>query len=115
MKGKTMIRIINGRRYNTQTAIDVLALDCNAGYYVIESNTDLRYEDTELYITKNGQWFLAGYGNAMSRWAQSCGGNSYGPGQGIEPISAEEAQSILENHGQTELIEKYFGDTIQDA
>jgi hypothetical protein len=109
-----MLKIINGKRYNTETAIDVLALDCNAGMWVVESRSDFRWEDTELYLTKNGQWFLSGHGNALSRWGKDYG-STRGPGSGIMPISPEEAQAILEEHGQTELIERYFPDKISDA
>jgi hypothetical protein len=109
-----MLKIINGKRYNTETATDVLSLDINAGMYVVESRSDFRWEDTELYLTKKGEWFLAGQGNALSRWGRQCG-SMRGPGSGIMPICSEEAQAILEEHGQTELIEKYFSDKISDA
>lgn len=105
-----MLKIINGKRYNTETAHEVLAMD-NGGY----SRSDFKYEDTSLYLTKNGAWFLAGEGNAMSRWARKSGNNTYGPGSGIQPIDTIEARSILEDHGQNELVEQYFGGTIEDA
>ena len=103
-----MLRIINGKRYNTETATEVLAID---NPY---PRSDFKYEDTSLYITKAGTWFLAGEGHALSRWAR-CNGNTYGPGQGIEPISSQDAQAILEQHDQTELVEKYFSNNISDA
>ncbi len=106
-----MLRIINGKRYNTETAIDVLALELPR----VDSRSDFRWEDTEMYLTKKGQWFLAGQGNAMSRWARQSGSNTYGPGSGIQLISPDEARSILEDHGQTELIEQYFGGSISDG
>ena len=105
-----MLRIIDGKRYNTETAHEVLAL-YNGGY----NRSDFRYEDTSLYITKKGVWFLAGEGHAMSRWARKDGGNSYGPGAGIQPVAPAEAQAILEEHAQNELVEQYFGNKIEDA
>lgn len=105
-----MLKIINGKRYNTETAHEVLALD-NGGY----SRSDFRYEDTSLYLTTKGGWFLAGHGHAMSRWARKSGSNSWGPGEGIQPICAQEAQDILEAHGQTELLEKHFPHKLEDA
>lgn len=105
-----MLRIINGKRYNTETAVDILALDCG-----IDSRSDFRWEDTELYRTKNGNWFVCGQGGPMSRWARGNRSTGYSSGSGLMPISAEEAQAILEEHGQTKLVEQYFSDNISDA
>src|SRR4029077_11936791 len=99
--GDEMLKVIDGKRYNTETAKEVLAID---NPY---PRSDFKYEDTSLYLTKNGAWFLAGEGHAMSRWAHY-NGNMYGPGSGIEPITPQQAQAILEQHGQTKLLEQYF-------
>lgn len=105
-----MKRIINGRRYNTEAKgtreIARRAADC----YV----TDLRWWEETLYRTLHGSWFLAGEGNAMTRWATSCVDGT-GPGKGIKPLSAREAREWLENARDTEALEQYFADAIQDA
>jgi hypothetical protein len=103
-----MQRIINGKRYNTDTATAVLDLDNG------HSRSDFKYEETALYLTAKGKWFLAGSGNAMSRWATQYG-NSTGPGAGVEPLSDDQALSILEHHGATGLIERHFSSKIVDA
>jgi hypothetical protein len=93
-----MLKIISGKRYNTETAREILAID---NPY---PRSDFKYEDTSLYLTKNG----------MSRWARY-NGNTYSWGSGIEPISPQEARAILEQHNQTELLEQYFSNDISDA
>ena len=73
-----MIRIIEGKRYNTDTAEEILALD-NGGYY---SRSDFRWEETSLYRTPKGVWFLAGRGGPMTRWAHAVGLNGQTGGEG---------------------------------
>lgn len=106
-----MKAIIDGKRYNTDTATRVC--DCSpAGFY----RSDFRWEDTNLYRTPKGNWFLAGKGNALSRWATSYGQSGHGPGSGIRPVSASEARELLERHGgDWDDIEEYFGSELEDA
>lgn len=105
-----MRKIINGKRYNTETATEIC--DCSpSGYYY----GDFRYEDTKLYRTKRGNWFLAGNGGALSRWSRPMGQNGSVGGSGIEPLDTDEARSYLEKYGESEDIEKYFGAVIEDA
>jgi hypothetical protein len=106
-----MIRIINGKRYNTETA--ELVANCGSNGNI--SRSDFGWHDTDLYLTSNGNWFLAGEGNAASRWASHYGQNGSGPGEGIEPINPADALEELESIGATDIIEKHFPDTIQDA
>ena len=63
-----MKRIIDGKRYNTETATEICDVSA-PGFY----RGDFRYEDTQLYCTPRGGWFLAGEGGPMSRWARSVG------------------------------------------
>ena len=105
-----MKRIIDGKRYNTETATEVADVSPR-GFY----RGDFRWEDTDLYRTKNGRWFLAGEGGPMSRWARSAGLNSYSGGEGIHVLDADEARALLEQHGETEEIEKYFSAVVEDA
>jgi hypothetical protein len=104
-----MQRVIDGKRYNTETATLVCGIDTG------ESRSDFRWEDTALYVTTRGAWFLAGEGHALSRWARAIPGGGSGPGEGIEPVDANHARGLLERHGRPSDIEKYFGDEITDA
>ena len=49
-----MKRIIDGKTYNTETAEKI----CDTGND--EYATDFRYENSALYITKKGAYFIAG-------------------------------------------------------
>ena len=104
-----MLRIINGKRYNTETATEVDTISCP--YF----SSDFKWEETSLYVTPKGSWFLAGRGHAMSRWARSTGGNGWAPGSGIKPLTADEARWFLEQENQDALIEEYFGEQLEDA
>jgi len=105
-----MKRIIDGKRYNTETAECVC--DCSPrGFY----RGDFRYEDTQLYRTPRGNWFLAGEGGPSSRWARAAGLNSWTGGSGIQPLDADEARSMLERYGSASDVEQYFGELIVDA
>ena len=61
-----MKQIINGKRYDTNTATMVADVSPEGFYH-----GDFRYEETQLYRTPRGNWFLAGWGEAMSRLGQA--------------------------------------------
>jgi hypothetical protein len=105
-----MRKIINGKRYDTNTAMEIC--DCSPeGFY----HGDFRYEETFLYRTTYGNWFLAGKGGAMSRWSVNAGLNCTCGGSGIMPLDSDEARSFLEQYGSVEDVEKYFGKVLEDA
>jgi hypothetical protein len=106
-----MKRIVNGKTYNTETADCIEDIsDPSSG------NSDFRWNETYLYRTKKGAWFVAGRGNAASRWARSTDGrNGYGPGHGLNPVTDREAMEILEAHNCTDAIEQYFGEQLEEA
>jgi predicted HicB family RNase H-like nuclease len=104
-----MKRIINGRTYSTETADLICTLSCPFG------RSDFHWHDTAMYRTKGGAYFLAGEGNAMSMWSRSVDRNSWGPGEGIKPLAVSEAQSILEEEGETDAVEKWFGEQPEAA
>jgi len=101
-----MKRIIYGKRYDTETA-ERIAHDS-------ESNpSDFRYYNESLYRTKRGAWFVAGEGGALSSWAQPAEGGGSCYGEGIRPLSEDEARDWLEHAEETEALEKFF--SIEDA
>jgi len=104
-----MKRVIAGRVYNTETAIEICEIECNSSGY-----SDFRWHQTSLYKTKNGNFFLAGEGNAMSMWAQPCG-NMTGSGAGIRPISLSEASHYAEQANLSPEDMKDAGFHLEEA
>jgi hypothetical protein len=94
-----MKKIINGKRYDTETAEKVHTWD--NGHYP----GDFHMYEERLYRTKKGMFFLYKVGGAMSSMARSCGGNSYCGGADIEPLTDDEA----------EALERLFPERIEDA
>ena len=105
-----MKRIIDGKTYNTETAEKI----CDTGND--EYSTDFRYENSALYITKKGAYFIAGDGGALSRFSVA-EGNGYGGGAGIIVLSRDAAFSEVQRCAgyDADLIAEYFGDLVEDA
>ena len=99
-----MKRVIGGKLFDTVTAERVA--DVSPRIY---SRDDFEYEDTVLYRTKKGAFFLAGSGGARSRWAQRVNNGSVG-GSGMLPIDLAEAKSLVEEHGEVALYARLFGE-----
>jgi len=104
-----MIRIIDGKRYNTKTA--TMVAGDSFGYA-----GDFREYCEVLYRTEKGVWFLHGQGGPMTRWGQGdvaqegrCGG------EGIEVMTDDEARAWLEHNDEIEALDQYFEDQIEDA
>ena len=105
-----MKRIIDGKTYNTETAKKI----CDTGND--EYPTDFRYENSSLYITKKGAYFIAGDGGALSRFSVA-EGNGYGGGAGIIVLSRDAAFSEVQRRAgyDTDLITEYFSDLVEEA
>ena len=106
-----MIKIIDKKRYNTETA-ELLCAYTN-GYFC----NDLNYRSQDLYRTSKGAFFMHHEGGAMSDMGQSCGTNSVCGSEDIELLSEIEARCFLEKHSKQrdaqESLSKYFN--IEDA
>jgi hypothetical protein len=101
-------KIIDGKRYDTDTATHVVNL------WNGHPRNDFKFEDSDLYLTKSGNWFLAGSGGPTSRWSETIG-NASTYGSGITPISPADVRAILESANRTDLVERYFSSVITDA
>ena len=102
-----MKRIIEGLRYDTETATFIgRDRQCNGSF------SDW---DESLYVTKSGNYFISGSGGAASRWAEPSGDNGRQGGSGIRPLTREEALQWAESHLTTDEVEAHFGDSIKDA
>jgi len=102
-----MKKIIDGKLYNTDTAEEL-------GHYWNGLGTnDFRNISESLYRTKNGVYFTAGSGGAMSSYARPCG-NMTGGGEGIMVLCVDEAKEWAERHLTAEEYEAIFGQ-IEEA
>ena len=102
-EGDGMKRVINGKRYDTDTAQRIAGAESSCNY------GDFRYWSEDLYRTKNGAWFVAGEGGALSRWSEACGSNGRCGSSGILPMSADEAREWCEaNDVNADVIAEHF-------
>lgn len=101
-----MKRVINGKRYDTDTARYI----CSWSNH--RKSGDFDECEQSLYLTRNGQYFIAGYGGARSIYSVSSGCNSWGGGEGMELVSEAAALEWCEHKEiDTETIVKNFAIT----
>ena len=98
-----MKKIINGRLYDTDTAKEIDVYGNGLG------PRDFRNYSETLYLKRTGEYFLCGEGGPMSKYARSCGGNSWSGGSGIIPLTAEEAREWGEKHMSADDYIAAFG------
>ncbi len=103
-----MRAIIEGKRYDTDTA--TLVAEYQYGYDL----SSIDYFSEQLYITRRGNWFIAGGGHGRSPYGVR-NGNTFGYGVRIRPLTPEEARRWLEQHDKVEALEEHFASTIEDA
>jgi len=108
-----MKEVINGKRFNTETAQLIGEAD-NLGQGV-DSVTDFGFWEAGLYVTKNGNYFLAGKGGAASMFSEPAGQNARGGGSGIKPMTKDRALDWAERYLDPETVEEWFGDDLEDA
>ena len=105
-----MLKIIDGRRYNTDTATEV------AEYSNYLGAGDFHTLPEPLYKTPKGAWFIHGKGGPQTAWAHYVGsGNGRTGGEGMRVLSDEEAMKWLERHNMAGELEEHFADKIEDA
>lgn len=102
-----MKKIINGRRYDTETAKEL-------GYYWNGlAVTDFSRIEETLYRKKTGEYFLYGEGGAMSKYAEADGTGWCG-GSRIIPLPIEDAKTWAEEHLTADEYEDIFGEASED-
>jgi len=101
-----MIKIINGKRYNTETAAHICQYGNDLG------RGDFNAIDMQLYRTPKGKFFVVGWGGAATRYGVRCG-NMRAGAVGLYLVDDEEALGIMEKADATSKIELYFD--IEDA
>ncbi|MTI67130.1 MAG: hypothetical protein FH753_11115 [Firmicutes bacterium] len=103
-----MKKVINRKVYNTETA------ELIAEYWNGLGVSDFRYLSEDLYRTKKGAYFLHGSGGPMTKYSESSGNSTWGI-ETIIPLTDQEAYEWLEEHDESEVIEKYFGNMLEEA
>lgn len=103
-----MKKIIDGKRYDTDTAEKIAKWSNN--YYP----NDFHYFEETLFRTEKGAWFIHGEGGGLSPYAENYG-NSRGYGSDLRVLTPAEAKNWLENRDFPEIIEEHFGTEIEDA
>lgn len=97
-----MKRIINGRRYDTETAKLV-------GYTSYDTPGSLSYWSEDLYRKKTGEYFLYGMGGPMSKYGKQTGQNEWSYGHEIRPLTLDEAKAWAEKYLDADTFEEIFG------
>ena len=87
-----MTKVINGKAYRSHTAQLIVPVPSHF------PQTDNKWHDTRLYRNQRGAYFLAGEGGSLSRWASNTPRGAI-PGEGIEPISKDEALAYAKDAG----------------
>ena len=102
-----MKKIIGGKLYNTDTATRVYSY-CNG-----LSNRDFNNMTEHLYRKKTGEFFLHGWGGAMSKYREQCDGNMWSGGESIIPLTIEEAKEWLERYADADVYIECFGEVAE--
>ena len=103
-----MKKLINGKRYDTDTA-----KECGTAYSKL-GRRDFGYWEETLYQKRTGEFFLYGEGGPASRYAVSAGQNSWSGGEKIIPLSAQNAMMWAEEHLEADEYERIFGEVTED-
>ena len=97
-----MKKIINGKKYDTDTA-RFLTSDGNG-----RSDFSRCYE--ELYRKKTGEYFLYGSGGPMSKYSRAIDQNWQSGGEDIIPLTEAKARQWAEIHCTADEYEEIFGE-----
>ena len=97
-----MKKIINGKRYDTDTAKEIT-------YTSYSNRRDFHYWCETLYRKNTGEYFLHGEGGPDSRYAVTVGQNEWSGGEKIIPLTIEKAKEWAEKYLDADEYEKIFG------
>lgn len=98
-----MVKIINGRKYSTDTAKWI----GNGSY---SHPGDFDYWSEDLYRKKTGEFFIHGEGGARSRYSRQVEQNTWSGSSRIVPITIDEAKAWCEKYLDAEKYIGLFGD-----
>ena len=98
-----MKQIINGKKYDTNTAELLLTTDNGL------SHSDFNWSEEELYKKRTGEFFIRGTGGAATAYGRSCGQTARCGGSRIIPLSLEKAKEFGEKNMDADTYESVFG------
>jgi len=104
-----MKKIINGKLYDTDTAKLI------SRSYHGEGPRDFRHYSEELYRKRTGEYFLYGEGGPMSRYAESCGQNSWSGGEKLIPLDYKAATEWAEENMDADDYQAEFGPVSEEG
>ena len=99
-----MRKIINKKMYDTDTADFVEEFE-NTPY-----KNNYQYYIKTLYRKKTGEFFLHGYGNAASKYAEVRADRMRSPGEIIIPLTEDEAKNWVEQYSDVDTYIELFGE-----
>lgn len=98
-----MKKIINGKKYDTDTAEDV-------GYWTNHCYGSFEFCEETLYRKKNGEFFLEGYGGPLTCYFEMCGPDERRSGTKLIPLTESEAREWAMEHLDGDEFEAIFGE-----
>jgi hypothetical protein len=103
-----MRKLVDGKLYDTDEAEEVAR-------YRHGLQGDFSHYKEALYRTDAGRWFIAGKGNAKTKYANTTPDGMKGPGSDIRPLSDDDAFAWLERHDKIGAAQDHFPDHIEPA
>lgn len=97
-----MKKIINGRKYDTDTAKKI-------DTYENGLPGSLTYFSETLYLKRTNEFFVYGHGGAASRYKMCCENGMTG-GEAIIPLSKAKAKKWVEINSSADIYEELFGE-----
>ena len=104
-----MKKIINNKRYDTNTAKKVAEYDNDT------ARSDFNFYHEDLYQKRTGEFFLYGQGNAASKYAERAFPDGWQSGEKIIPITVDEAREWAERTQDADTYESIFGVVDEDS
>jgi hypothetical protein len=98
-----MYKVINNKRYNTDSAKKLIEWDNGMVDQMME------FYSQELYRKKSGEYFLLSEGGAKTVYAEAVGVDSWQGGSRIDPMTYDEARKWAEEHASAKVFEECFG------
>ena len=98
-----MKKVINGKLYNTDTAMEM------GEYWNGLAASVFEYTIEALYRKKNGEYFLYGRGGARSSYARRVG-DMWGWGEEIRPLTEGQAKEWAERNLTADEYIEIFGE-----
>ena len=96
-----MKKVINGKLYNTDTAVELACHEANA-------TDSLNYITERLYRKRTGEYFIHGEGGARTRYAAATSDGWNRGGEAIFPLTAAEARAWAKERLPGDEFERIF-------